>query len=1566
MLFFFIISLTCITFVPERESEEKVKRLLKWSGIALLVPVVLFGVLTALLYCPPVQNWAVRKVAAVASEKTGMDISVERVKLVFPLDLGLEGVRVMKPNDSIASQTDTVADIGRVVAEVQLLPLLKKQVEVDKLEISDAKLNTDGLIGDVRVKGRVGRLTAESHGIDLAADHVKLNRAELEDADLDIALADTVPPDTTESKNHWQIAADNVKIVRSRVKVLLPGDTLAVCAEMGSLTADGATFDLEKSEYTVNRLDWKEGALSYDDTKAKAANEGLDPNHVALTDITLGVDSLNYSAKGLSLSVRECAAKEKSGLDLHRLQGHLTMDDKRLHLPDLQLETSESNVNAHVVMDLNTFDERSQGEMHATLNAAIGKQDIVKLAGNNVPQDFKRKWPNGQTTVKGVVTGNMKRINMDGLAVNVPGAIAAKTTGFVTNPTDPDNLLADLDVDVKTQNTDVLTSLVAPEGLGDVRIPNNIGVKGRVKANGSKYTADITATEGGGTLKAKADLDTRSMTYTADAEAVNVNPKHFVPSLDATPFTGHVKLKGRGTDLTDKNTRLVAKADVKRFSYAGYDLSGTTASANVNNGRLHADAKGRSKLFNGNISFDGLANGKGIDATIGADVVNADLQALGLSDRPLRMTGCLHADVKTDMKNHHKLRGTFSDIVLRDSSQIYRPDDMTLDVLLGKDTTHVVADCGDFHLRADADGNYEQLIQQSAHIADRMKDFKNFDRQELRSMLPTADIQLETGNTNILAKILERKGYTFQDAQADITCSPATGLNGDIAVNRLTADSIQLDTIRLVVESDSSNVTYHGVIQNNENNPQYVFKAVFDGNVLDGGGDINLTLYDADDRKSVRLGATAEMNDSGVVARLKTDNPILGYKTFSVNDDNYVFLANDNRVSAKLNLQAADGQGVQIYTNDDHTDALQDITVGLHKFDLESVLSVIPYAPDVRGIMDGDFHVIQGEKDLAVSSSLAVDNLIYERSPMGNISTEFVYIPKGDGAHYMDGVLYKDEQEIGSVVGTYDANGQIDAALKLIHTPLSLANGFIEDHIIGFAGYADGDLSVKGTLNEPVVNGTLTPDSSYLLSEPYGLSLRLEDEPMNISGSKIVFKDYALYAYNENPIRMTGNVDFSRLDHMKMDLRMRAENTQIIKAKETPRSVAFGSAFVNFFGGIHGDLDNLKLRGKLDVLSTTDLSYILRDSPLTTDNQLDELVKFTDFSDATDMVVTRPAPSGIDMDMTIDVSNGAHVMAYLNSDHSNFIDLMGGGTLRMKYNNADNLRLTGKYTLNDGQMKYALPIIPLKTFNIKNGSYLEFTGDPMNPKLNITATETITAPVANDNGVGQSKTFECGVSITKTLQDMGLEFILSAEDQNLQEELQSMGAEQRSKLAVSLLATGMYLADGNTNTFSMNSALSAFLNSQINNVTGNALRTLDLSVGVDNSTDVSGNTHMDYSFKFAKRFWNNRLKVSVGGKVTTGSEISDQDRSFFDNLDVEYRLDNTANKYLTGFYKNNVFDWLEGYSQQYGVGFTWKRTLNSLGDIFRFKNEEDNDRPPMHPDSLRTDGREDSLHVEHP
>ena len=143
------------------------KKVLKWVLIIILIPIILFLVLALLLYLPPVQNWAVDKVAEYASEKTGMDISVGHVSLKFPLDLAVDDFKVIKDNDSIPGVRDTIADIGQLVVDIQLMPLFKSQVEIDEFQLNKAKINTNGFIADFRLQGDIEKMTLQSNGVDL-------------------------------------------------------------------------------------------------------------------------------------------------------------------------------------------------------------------------------------------------------------------------------------------------------------------------------------------------------------------------------------------------------------------------------------------------------------------------------------------------------------------------------------------------------------------------------------------------------------------------------------------------------------------------------------------------------------------------------------------------------------------------------------------------------------------------------------------------------------------------------------------------------------------------------------------------------------------------------------------------------------------------------------------------------------------------------------------------------------------------------------------------------------------------------------------------------------------------------------------------------------------------------------------------------------------------------------------------------------------------------------------------------------------------------------------------------
>jgi len=1551
------------------------KKVLKWLGIAVLVPILLIVILAVLLYLPPIQNWTVKKVVAIASEKTGLEISIERVSLEFPLDLGIEGFRALHKNDSIVNQTDTIADVRKMVCDVRLLPLFQKRVVIDELSLTDANLNTNGFISDLRVKGCLQELWLSSDGIDLDQETVEVNGARLSEARLDIALSDTAAVDTTESTMKWIVNADSVSILKSSLMIHLPGDTLNAQAYMGRAVAREVLADLGGKIYRVGSLDWTQGRLNYDN-RFEPEVSGLDYNHLALSDINLCVDSIEYAAPNTSFIIKDLRAKEKSGLQVKHLSVRVTMDDQRLTIPRLKLQTPDTEIETDLAMDFSTFDEQQPGAMKLRLNAQIGKQDVMRFAGD-MPQTFMRNYPNQPISIKGSVNGNMQHMVFTGLHINLPTAFRLTANGVADHVTDLRKLKADITLNARTENMNFILALADPALMRNYRIPG-MAFDGTLKANGPRYTANLTLREGAGLVKlkgsasmptnAKGDLLTAAMSYDADVSINRLNLHHFMPCDSIYTITADIKAKGNGTDFLSNKSRLIASAKVHQLQYGSWNLKQMSAEATLTNGHALASILGHNELLWGSIGVDAMLNTKKLMATISADLDKADLYRMRLADMPLTIGLCGSVDVVSDMKLTHRVTGLVDEIYITGKKETLRPDFIGLHINTTVDTVIARIQSGDFIVKLDAQGNYKRLLKKITILGDSVMaqmDKRIIDQPAIKRLLPEMKLHVESKRDNPMASLLKALDVQFKELMVDVNTSPVTGVNGQSYLYSLVYDSTRIDTIRLNLTQKGDRLTYQGQIRNNKRNPQFVFNALVDGAIHQHGALAGLRYYDQHDKMGVRLGVTAEMEHDGIRFKLLPERPTIGYKEFNLNKDNYLFMGRNKRIQAKVDLIADDKTGIKLYTENQDSTMLQDITLSINQLDLGEVTAVIPYLPRITGKLNGDYHILQDKNEnLSVASDMGVRQMTFEGSPVGNISTELVYLMKEDDTHAVEARLMLDDEEFGMLSGIYKSDGFIDAKFDMTRLPLSLINGFVPDQLIGLEGYGEGSVTIRGTAQHPEVNGEMFVDSAYLVSVPYGIRMRFDSDPVRIVGSKLLLENFGLYSSHNDLLNLMGSIDFSDTDRILMDMRMRAQNFLLIDSKQQTRSVAWGKAFVNFMARLRGPLDELNMRGRLDVLGSTDMTYMLLDSPLSTDTRLDELVKFTDFSYPTTSVVTKPAPSGLNIDLNVSVSQGAHIVCDLNADESNYVDLLGGGDLRMKYN-SEGIDLTGRYTLTSGEMKYSLPVIPLKTFHVKEGSYVEFTGDPMNPKLNITATERVKSNITTDMGSTRSVLFDCGVIITKTLNDMGLEFVIEApEDQGISGELATMSKEERGKLAVGMLTTGMYLADGNTGAFSMNSALSSFLQSEINNIAGSALKTLDLSVGIDNTTDASGMMHTDYSFKFAKRFFNNRLKIEFGGKVSSGnSDAMGQNQSFFDNVTMEYRLNQDATKNLKLFYNQNVYDWLEGYTGEYGVGFVWRRKLNSLLDIFTKTPRLTNPLAPMR--SLRNDSTQTTTTVTH-
>ena len=1520
--------------------KKPIKKALKWLGITVATPIALFLLLAILLYIPPVQNFAVHQVANYLSGNLGMDVRIDKVRLAFPLDLAVHHMTAVEKGD-------TLLNADRLRLNVKLMPLFEGRADVDGFELYGLVIDTKSYISDTRIKGHAGQLTAAAHGVDWKKELVNLDHARLHDADIYVTLSDTAKKDTTESKAKWNIAVKKVDIERSKVHLQMPGDSMRIYAKLGRAALRGGAFDTGRNYYAVKALQLQDCDVNYDIPYIKPV-AGIDPNHIAVKRLTLMLDTLSYNNEGvLRAGLRGLTLHEKCGLDVTRLSGSVYMDTTQLRLPALRLRTPASRIDADVAFDFKAFSAGKGGHCQAMVDASIGYDDIRTLATGYVDKTYLRALPHKPLAIKGTVSGNIDHLRLPSLTLNMPGVLQASANGY-TNYVTKDWRNGKFNFNLRTKSLAAVRQLMPASLKQSINVPDGLSLRGKAAFNGSRYDADIKAGIGRGSLTAKAKLDVKRETYNVVATAHQLPIASIVRGVPVGPFSGSLRASGSGWDVMSPRTSLTADAKVNALSYERYPLGGISVKANLRGGKAVAHFEADNPLLQGNGHIEALLGRHNYEVAVKASLPNLDLKKLGVTADTLYFGTDI--DIKATANKAftaYALSGSIANNHFTTQRMSAMAKDILFDLATSRDTTTANISAGDLRLRLGAKGDIPHLGTHLARFANELqREAKtyNIDQERLKTYLPVMAFYLDAGRDNPLYNIARMKGYSFSSAYVNLNTDPHVGMTGDARMGALNVGALLLDTIDTHIFQDSTGVQMRGLVKNGKKNPNPL-EVRMRSYVMRSGAGIELSYYDSEGERGVDVGLQAALVDGGLNIHLYPENPVLAYRNFKVNKDNYIFLGKDNSIRADVDLLADDGTGLKIYG--EPKDSVNDLTVSVNQVNLGELSAVLPYMPKLSGMLSGDVHVTDDSqhKQLSAMASLTADNFKYEDMPLGNVGIDAVYLPKTGGEHHASAFISSNGEEVLACNGTYfdRDGGTFEGDAQLHDFPLQMLNGFMAGTDVALKGIAGGDLRVNGSLDKPVINGSLDLDSAHIYSDVYGFDLRTDERALDIKDSRIIFSDYRLFSTGKEPMVLNGTFDMSDFERMRMDFAMRAKNFELINTRKKAQSMLFGKVYANYVGTLKGTTDNLSLRGKLEVLDRTDVTYILKDSPLSVDDRLHDLVQFTNFKDSTQRAQPEKAvDGGMDITMGISISDAAIFHCNLSDDGQSYVKLEGGGDMTLRMTQQGDMRMTGLFTTNSGEMKYQLPVIPLKTFQIVQGSYVQFTGDVMNPTLNIAAKERTKAVVTEDDKQ-RSVAFDVGVKITKPLNDMGLEFTIEApEDLNIQNQLASMSAEQRGKAAVTMMATGMYMTDETMMSgsgFKANNALNAFLQSEIQNIAGSALKTIDINLGVESGTSQTGTSTTDYSFQFAKRFWGNRISVIIGGKVSTGADATNSAESFINNVSVEYRLDQGATRYVKAFYDRDTQDPLEGQLTKTGAGLVLRRKTDKLGELFIFRNK---------------------------
>lgn len=1494
-------------------------------GIA-LTPIFLLLLLFVLLYTPPVQKFAVDRAAEWLSEETGMEVSVESVHLKFPLDLSMGGVLAVEDGDTLLAAREL--DIS-----VRALPLLELKAEVDGIHLYDAKLNTKGMIDAAVIKGSMAELSLDSHSTDLKKGLAVVNKALLRDADLQVLLADSVPEDT--STVDWRVQLDDLNLQRVKLAVLLTpnADSTWVTADVGDLQTK-AFIDLKEGAYRVDHLDMTGSKVAYDLRKTPRLPQQLDPNHLHFEEVCLKIDSLSYVGDDFSMNLRQLAAKEPSGLTIAEMQGRVEMDSLALTVPQLHVKTGDSDLSLAYRMDMNAFDDVNPGAFTLVGEGQIGKGDVVYFTRMGGPDTkdvcamLNRELPVRPVELQLRAEGNLETLDVPQLYLKVPGK--AVVDGKAT--------LWDVAKDLSLQ-----TKLKAKDAYG-----------------------------------ASIDLDggyvMRSDAYRADMSFSNLVVNNYVALDDQTVLSGNAKVNGRGFDFLSPSTTLDATASLSNAYMGKMNLSNVNADATLKGSQLQLALTADNEQVQTDLTFDGTLRRNLIEGVLDLNLPYVDVQSMGFSEDVLTASANGTMQFSYNMDKLFHVDSHVEVLHLKMGRDSIYTDAFSLFAEARKDTTSATLRTGDLDFTFFSPHNLFDLMPKVEKLQkEAVRQFKarEVDLDMLKSYLPDLTLHVTAQKENPLADLLKLYGIRFGELSADIQSSPLDGLRGNGHVYAFRKDSVRVDTAFFELAQDSAKFDYHVGMQCSDQPLMPAFRAYLDGYLKANEVDAHLTYFDKKDRKGIDLGVRGLANDSCVNFSLYPKTPTIAYREFSLNSDNYITTRPNRPILADVRLTSlSDSSYVALYA-DESDIGKQIANVIANDLNIGELLKVVPVPgmPAMGGMLHVDATYIDQGENFMVEGTMNVEHFAYEGMTMGNIASQFTYMPQGETRHVIDATVAYNERNVLSLDGTYDAEGEgaLDADLAFLDVPMEMLSPFVPNQIVGFKGAIAGGMKITGPMSALLFNGALLPKDVHARSVPYNIDLALANDSIVFNNSRVDFDSFKFYGADvTNPLTLNGYVDFSNFEEIFMSLSLNGRNFKLIEAESARKSLLYGRLYGDFLARVIGSTKDLTIRGLVRVLPTTDITYVMSETALYQTDRLEDIVTFVDFSAPPPSREEIPKTSftGIDMNLTLSIEDGAMLRGEFSADKQSYVYVQGGGNMTMTYSPAGMLNMLGRYTINEGEMKYTLPVIPLKTFSIHPGSYIEFTGPIDNPVLNLTATERVRSAVGQGENSSRNVAFDVGLKLTNTLEDMGMEFIIDApEDISVQNELAGLSAEDRNKLAVGMLATGMYLSSTNSRGFAAGNALNSFLEEEINKIAGSALSTMvNVSVGLDQTVRDDGSRRTDYSFKFSRRFFSDRLNVVIGGKVSndTNNTVYKESGAYIDDVSLEWRLDNGGTQYIRLFHEKDFSNLLEGEIDRNGMGVMLRRKVDRLSDllIWKRKEEERSDRQRIVEDGKQTGGNE--------
>lgn len=1470
---------------------------------AIVLALIFLPLLVALLFeIPAVQNFVAREATEIISRKLGTRISIDRVDIGLFYRVSLDGFYVED------FQRDTLLYAGRLDARIKSLGLFGGGLVFSRAELSDARFCLrETPDGEMNIKQVVDKLSKK---------------------------------DKARAEGKFRL-------------------------EIERLETEGLDFCMERLEH-------------------RNPSYGVDFADMHLIDIRAELKNFTIDGPVIHTDIGRLAMRERSGFVVEDLAGCLCIANGCIDIREGHIRTAKSNIElpslSLIGLDWALYKNFVE-EVDVTaqvVNTTLSSDDIAyfspkmkdwHLTLTDLNADVSGPVADMSGSLRSVRTGADTKLSVDFAAQGLPdvgkGHFKADISELTTSAADVDRLAA------------ALTGKNLPDEV--LRIAKNagkIGLAGKFDGTLTAFAADAAlATEiGGGTCRLQvSSLRDGCRGVLGDVKTSSLQLGELLENDLLGPLSLNVHVNG---ELSSEHSDAEVSGEILRLGINGYDYDSLRMKGHLVNREFNGLIEARDR----NLRFDfrgllDLNDERMPRYDFALDLEEANLAALGINRRDSVSVLAARIAARAVGRTLDDLNGI---IFVRDVSYRYNDRELAADsvVIVGRNSLSDKF----IRLRSDfVDADYEGKTSYKEVFA--------YLQQRFRDYVPMLDggpgwqaqhpdtVELADGYSQLTVNVRKinplvnavSSGLQIADgSRLQLRINPANDkLSFEAASDYIERGRMLVTRLNLDAHNRGDSLVFAASTEDLYLNGFHMSRVGMSGGAKDNKLELITDFADTLDDVSGRIGFRSEFAHGrgpagkGIDLRLTPSYISRGEKTWNIYTDGITADTSRIRIDRFRMVNA----GQQLLLDGVASRRLQDsVQLTLHNFELapfSQFTSSMGYRVDGRTNGSATMKAVLGAGE--VQADIVVDSI-----SINDLAVPAIWLrSRWDFVQNRAGILVQQRENLDTLVRGFYAPSQkrYYARATLDSVELSALDPLLKGVIEKTGGNADVDIALRGSGKEATLSGQIAVRDFTTTVDFTQVTYTMPRAVIEVRNNHLTAEGVPLYDPEKNEGLFSIDLNLEHLSNISYSVKVLPKELMVLNTTSKDNDLFYGRIFASGSATIAGSKGGVKM----DIVATTegDSEFYM---PLSGQSN----VKTADFVtfvtpeqvDTTDYLVRKKllfqqqgrkkeaAGSTMDITMALNVQDNTAFQLVIDPTVGNALKGRGNGMLNLHINPGNGIfNMYGDYTLIEGSFLFSLQNIISKKFIIESGSMIQWTGEPVDARLDINAVyklktslqpllNTVTASSDDDQSGSRisdrSVPVDCKIHIGGRLSNPQLDFsvVVPVTDIETQAAVASVlnTQEAQAQQFISLVALGTFSNSGSAN-IGASSGVATGLEMLTNQLT-NWFSTDDYRI-ILNYRAGSEMTGDEVDFGFSTNLINNRLLVEVEGNyiIDNKQAVSNNVSNFMGEAHVTWLIDKSGNLRLKAFTQTiDRFDENQGL-QETGIGISYKEDFNNFKDL---------------------------------